>query len=88
MKNAPTPWKKDGDKIVDKHGEAVCRMVGDPTRESNADLITAASDLLDACHEAKGFIISLLKIDTRQVIRREKVLKQIFAAIAKSEGRP
>ncbi len=52
MSHAPGPWKETSTqvsrRILDAHGESVCRIDHDVTADANARLISTAPDLLAA----------------------------------------
>lgn len=97
--HTPGPWANNDsyDSVRGADGEVVCHTFGavDPVEMSNAKLIAAAPEMLEALVEARGFISNFTNIKgeggTARTRRAREAYVQIADAISKAtekeEGR-
>ena len=92
-KHSPGPWEKrhhnTGWAIVDSTGEHLAILFGN---EANADLMTAAPDLLEACKKSLVRFQSILDeaISIEEIRDDQKTwpIESLVAALAKAKEKP
>ena len=94
MKYTPGPWKIQEESdftIIDANGRDIAyteTCVGYEKDVANAQLIAAAPDLLEVCHNAVGAYEALKSVGADLILLGyDRCLKRLNQAIKKAEGK-